>query len=403
MRLALLPLLALATVGSAAEGPERPSVEVGGFALRPMANLTYRDDTVEMHPKALVGLGYNSNVRAQENGDGDVFYRVVAGVESRWYLTPSSALVADGEIEQLDYVDENEFDLVGGRGSLEHVWQGERWQTNLTGRFARTQEPLVQTGEQIDHDDIEGLAEVAYTSLRSHIVAGVSAQREDFLDDSRLFDDRERDSNRYGVGVRFGRITARDSELFARTRVMATVYDQSTVYRDNRGVVALVGYSGRAGTRSTFLAEGGIEYRRYDAGFGADEGGRTAVRPAGTLRLLWPWETGSQIEAGVFSELRDSLTSNALWLYGGSVEGRYRLRTNMRVFGAVRVFESEDVEPPAGTESDQRITAQLEAGAEYFLREGIGIRLRTSYSDSDANNEADYDRLLAALEFAVVF
>lgn len=395
----------LSAVGAAAEGIDRPTVDVGGFALKPMANLTYRDHTVELHPKALVGVGYNSNVPAAVNAEDDAFYRFIAGLEARFYLTPSSDLVADGEIEKLDYLDQDDFDLIGGRGRIEHVWQGIRWQSNLTGSFARTDEPLVQTGEQIAHDDEAAIAVLSYASLRTHLVFDASILREDFLDDSRIFDEDERDSNTYGSGVRVGFFSARDSEWYARTRVSSTIYDDSNVYQDSLGILGLIGYTGRLDVRSTFLAEAGIEFRRYEGTFANDPAfdGRTAVVPAGEFKVIWPWETGSRLEAGLFSELHDSVTSNAMWLYGGHVSGRYRLRQQLGLFGSLMLFKGEDTERPAGTLAERRTTGQTEAGVEYFMRDGVGVRLRTTYTKSDANTDADYERFLAALEFAIVF
>ena len=80
---ALLTALAVTIpAGFAAEGAAEPQpVPVKDFNVRPMANFAYADNRLVLHPKALVGVGYDSNVYAETtNEHSGTFVRGLVGV-----------------------------------------------------------------------------------------------------------------------------------------------------------------------------------------------------------------------------------------------------------------------------------------------------------------------------------
>ena len=72
-------LVAIACASSAIAAEDANPVYVKGIEVVPRANLTADDGTLRLHPKAMLGTGYNSNIFAESDGsDVELIPRIVA-------------------------------------------------------------------------------------------------------------------------------------------------------------------------------------------------------------------------------------------------------------------------------------------------------------------------------------
>ncbi|MBA3685166.1 MAG: hypothetical protein H0W72_08000 [Planctomycetes bacterium] len=383
------------------EGVDRPEIAVGGFGLVPMANLVHADGTSEWHPKALLGASWNSNVYGRESSPtSDVVGRGIAGLEWRWRAAPAHLVRADAELEHQQYASESALDLTGGRAAVEWAREGPRLTTNVDARIARNQDPLIESGELIVRDEGDVEAAAQWNTLTSRFNGRLFASNVDYREGGRFFNENQRDFVRYGTTLGYGLIRARDSLIFADLRIDRIAYSENTRYADSSGARLLGGWRGLIGVRATLEAGLGVDHRSY--GDGAGMPGATTTRPAANLELRWPWEQGSEIRARIESEVIDAASGSGGWSYGGSLDGRYRLRINSHLFGGAGLTRIEgDPDVPGGTDQ-QRSILSMEAGIAYFLRDGIGSRLRVEFTDSSSSDDVTYQRVILALDFAIV-
>lgn len=402
MRSSLIAVLPFALM--AAEPRERPPVTVGTFDIEPMANFTYRDDTVGLHPKALFGIGYNSNVIASDNPRADEFTRAIVGCDLDWALTGTSWLKLDAEIENQNYLDEDAFDVTGGRGGLAYERRGMSWEYGTSLRAARIDDPEPRTGEQLERETIDGRADIARQGRWWRIGFGALFQSEDYLQDSAVIDADQRDYSRYGGSVFVGRVTARDTEFYDRTVYRRTEYADSSLYQNSDGIMSLLGWRFRSSVRTRMVVEGGVDYRRYDGRLSSNPDADTSVlEPAGNILFIYPWEEGSQVRARASAEIVDGLRANAARAYSAGLDGRYRLLQKMHLIGGTSVYRVIENDAPPGSTSERRTTLRFEAGLQYFMRDGVGVRWLNSYAVSDSTLLNDYERYVSVVEMAVAF
>ncbi len=400
---ALRPVVLLigvtATIG-AVEGIDRPEVDVGGFSLVPMGNLVHADGASEWHPKALLGASWNSNVYGQEVAPvGDVIGRAIAGLEWRWHAAPAHLVVADAELEHQNYLTEDALDLTGGRAALEWIREGPQLTTNVGASGSRNQDPLIESGELLVRDQAQAEAAAQWDTLTSRFSGRLFASSVDYREGGRFFNENQRDFVRFGTDLGYGLVRAQDSLIFVNLRLDRIAYSENTRYSDSNGARLLGGWRGLIGARATLEAGLGVDFRSYDAGAGMPP--QTTTRPAANLELRWPWEEGSQVRARVFSEVIDAAGGSGGWTYGGLVDGRWRLLINSYLFGDLGLTEIQgDPNVPGGTD-EQRSIISAGAGAAYFLRDGIGTRLRVGWTDSTSSANTNYDRIIVALDLAV--
>ena len=133
----------------AVEGVERETVTVDGTDVRPVGGGLDTGGSHVIHPKAMLGLGYDSNVFAVENGEeDDVYGRAIAGVVGRWELGVSHLIEYDVELEGQVYADVDDSDMLGGRGDIEWAYEGLANVVNTSLSYNRFDDPLIETGEQ---------------------------------------------------------------------------------------------------------------------------------------------------------------------------------------------------------------------------------------------------------------
>jgi hypothetical protein len=370
-----------------------------------MANFEYRDDTVALHPKALWGGGYNSNTTALEDDERpDSFMTVIIGCDLDWMVSDESALKLDAELDSQDYFEENQLDIFGGRGGLSFARKGREWAYDTDVRYARINDPFPRTGQQIERQTIDAVADLDHQGRVSLIGVGAFVNRVDFLEPTDLFDAEQYDHTRYGVSAHLGLETARESEIYNRTAVSTTVFDTNEIYQDSDDILSVLGWRFRSSTRTRMTLEAGLEYRRYDDHNAFDPDGELSIlQPIGAVRFIWPWEEGSQVALDCSSRLVDGLVSNIAIYTSAELSGRLRIRKQTFLTAGAALLILDETDAPPNREEEKRTTIRYEAGAEYFLRDGVGIRWRNFYSESESEILNDFQRYYTTLELGVAF
>lgn len=403
----VLGLIALAGTVAAADGSE-DTVTIRDFTIVPMGNLSFHQDRVVVHPKAMVGAGYNSNVyAAPDNETADTYGEVVAGVETRYLIGDSQKLMLDLEGEGRGYHDETSRNLIGGRARGRYdIEDSQGMKYQVLGAYARYDDPLIETGQQIDRgaSNLGGVAE--WQGARNRLALRGEWQNENFFEAGTGFGEDERDSDTVRGTLTYGYGYAEDAEVFARLVVDALTYaEHGARFQDSTGTAGLLGWRGVIATRISAIVEGGIQHRSYDDDFNRDPAfdDETVLRPIGSASMRWNWEQGSHIGVRASSTVDKSISSNAAYVTSGEVDVRYRLLEKAALIGSGQVSLLEQSGAAAGREIEKRGTIQVRAGGEYFLRDGLGLRLVGTYEDSMSKTANDYDRLGALLSLGFAY
>ena len=408
MTLRFTSVLAMVAVsGSALAVDEAETVTIRDFALTPMGHLTSRDNRLLIHPKAMIGAGYNSNIEASSSAEvADTYGEAVAGVEARYRIGDSQQVALDVEGETRVYRDETDNDLVGGRarGRYEIEDSGGMAYQALGG-YARYDDPLIESGEQITRGvgSLGALAE--WRGLRTRLALRGDWQNENFFEGAAGFGEDERDSDTLRASLTAGQSPAEEAEVFARLVGDTQVYaEDGGRFQDSTGLAGLIGWRGLVATRISLLVEAGVERRTYAGSFANDPSyDDELTAPIGSAVLRWAWEAGSHIGARAYRSIISSITANAATLSGLEGDVRYRVRGKAALIAGGRVFLIEESGAASGQASEKRGTGQVWAGAEYFMRDGVGLRLVGRYEVSDSRTANDYERLSALLSLGFAY
>lgn len=388
------------------EQADEALITVSDFSVKPAGNLRFLGDRLTLHPMALVGTGYNSNVYGtQDNAADDVYFRYVAGAQARSDFAQTQSLTVGGEFERKKYLDEGAADLNAGRGNLVYDHQGPLWRHLAKLYYLRVDDPVIAVGEQIEHDDYAARFEANRAGLNAHLDFGLNFDRTDYREDSREFDRDQRDGTTYEGNVVFGLEAAEGAERHVRLAPIRVVYDEADPYQDSYGFFAGAGGIQRSAGRSSLSGELGVAYRHYEDDFAGDGayGDQNVILPVGSARAAWSWEDGSDIHLGAHSRLEDSVRSNAAWNYGVNAGVAYRLLINALISGDVGWLELRDSGTANGADVEVRDYEYLNLGVIYSLREGLSARLAGKFVESQSQTSNDYERLLLTFDIAAVF
>jgi hypothetical protein len=407
---ALLTALAVALPAAhAAEGAAEPQpVQVKDFSVRPMANLAYADNKLVVHPKVLVGIGYDSNVYAETTDENSgMFVHGLAGVVLDYRLNPHQSLAFDGEFETVTYLknENDDADLVGGRAAADYRWEEARNNADLHLGYARFNDPLIQTGEQVLRQTVDGHIGGEFTSSVVRSVVQVGIVSTDYLEDATYFTESSRDNNQFDATLRIGYSEARDTFYYALLGYQRVAYDEDTQFNSSNGVTGGLGLQVRLGERSRLTAEAGATYRVYDNNYAGNTAwdDEKVLAPYLNVAAVWPWEEGSHVGVRLFSRLDESITANAAWVYGGILDGRLRMAQHTGLFASVGVYQTKDSGSGSGIQVEERTTTEGQAGIEHELRRGVVVRAKGTYTDSDSKTANDFTRTILALEAAAAF
>ena len=392
---------------SSAFAADSSPVQVKDIAVTPRANLTADDGTLTVHPKALLGAGYNSNIYAEEdNENDDIYVHYLAGLQADWRLSPHHSLALNGELEGMNYSKSSSenADLVGGLLGGDYRWREANNNAHIHGGYARFDDPLIETGEQILRQNIDGLAAITLQGAEVRTVVDFGATALDYLEDGIGFTADSRDNTVFRLTGRMGRTTARETFYYLMLSGDVTDYKQNTQFNDSTGITAGLGAQVRLGERSTLSAEGGVAYRAYDDNFGGLNANddKNVYAPYISIAARWPWESGSQVGLNIFSRIDESITANAAWVYGAQLDGRYRLLARSGLFGSLGGYHSADSGQGVGI-TEERDTFEVAAGVDHEITKGLVGRLKASYTDSTAEISNDFNRYIVSFDLAVAF
>ncbi len=405
---AVLTALAFAIPASfAAEGAAEP-VPVKDFSVRPMGNLAYDDKRLVLHPKVLVGVGYDSNVYTEAtNENSGSFVHGLVGVLLDYRLNQHQSIALNGEFETKNYLkkENDKADLVGGSGAFDYRWQEERNNAGLHLGYDRFNDPLIQTGEQVLRQSIDGNISGTFSTSVVRSVIKVGVVRTDYLEDAGFFTKDSRDNNAIDATLRIGYSEARDTFYYALVGYQRIQYDENTQFNSSNSATGGLGLQVRLGDRSTLTAEGGLTYRVYDNNFSANTAydDKKVLAPYVNVAIKWPWEEGSHVGMNLFSRLDESVTANAAWVYGGILDGRLRMAQHTGLFASVGVYQSKDSGSGSGIQIEERNTVEGQAGIEHELRRGVVVRVKGVYTDSSSKTANDFSRQVLTLEAAAAF
>ena len=387
-------------------------VQVKDFYVKPMANLNFRNGTITLDPKVLVGIGYDSNIFSVPSGvskNSDGFYVGMVGLTLRDRLNDHNRLVIDGEFETDRYFDSsknNQGDLTGGHARADYYWTNKQAdEIHAEGEYQKFRDPLVETGETILRQTADASLYGTWNGPKSRVVVGGSFLRTDYLEDSAFFVASARSNDYYEGDIRVGYVPARESFYYVMASVLATKYDHNTQFNNSGGFIAALGAQKLLATRTSLLIEAGVEHKTYTNDFNASPqyNDKSVSAPYGNLFLNWKYEEGSNVGIRGFSELNDSLTANSAWIYGGDIETRRRLTARAALFGSATAYHSKDDGHAVGVAVEARTTEVGELGVEYVLRRGVVTRVKGDYTNSTSATENTFSRFVGIWEIAVAF
>jgi len=391
---------------------DAPPVQVKDFYVKPMANLNFRNGTITIDPKVLVGIGYDSNIFSVPEGttkNADGFYVGMVGLTLRDRLNDHNRVVIDGEFETDRYFNStknDQGDLTGGHARADYFWTDKQAdEIHAEGEYQKFRDPLIETGETILRQTTDASLYGTWNGPKSRVVIGGSFVRTDYLQDSLFFVASARSNDTYQGDIRVGYAPARESFYYVMLAAIATRYDFNTEFNNSGGGIAALGVQKLLGTRTSLLIEAGVEHKNYSNDFNADPeyNDKSVSRPYGNLFLNWKWEEGSNVGIRGFSTLDDSLTANSAWIIGGDIEARYRLAARAALFGSVTGYRSKDDGHAIGIDTEVRTTEVVELGAEYVLRRGLVTRVKGDYTNSKSVDENTFHRVVGVWEIAAAF
>jgi hypothetical protein len=397
--IAAAALLAVPGVGRAVE--EAREVPVGDLTVAPLGDLAPANDHLDLHLVALLGARADSRLLSGSDDSEDVMARGLAGIDWRYAPDETSAAHLGGAIEGRRYVAHRELDGLGGNAGVDWIARGLMTTVGATASWARSDELLLDTGERLISDVFRVGAEAERRQLDTHFSAAFEAGRNDYRDGGVLFDDDDHDSSHAAVHLRLAWDYAREAFLFSHTRFDGLLYDHHELFDDSVGASQSVGWERRIGERSAVAGEVGVVARRFLGRGGEEPDTRLAPFALGTLD--WPWEEGSRLRGRIFSDLQDTATRGATWVYGTAWELRWRLAiaTHLLVSGGVQQWR--DSETPPGGARETRTVSEARVGVEHHLRAGWTCALFAGWLDSSAEVGTSYHDFSGTGELAFAY
>lgn len=392
------------TTPTTAQLMERP-LAIGWFRLEPWANLTYRDDRVRLHPKGLLGIGYDSNPKAVEDDpEGDVFVDLRAGSEMGWYLSDTAALRIDAELTGKRYIDTEGQDVLGGRA--EAVWLREElvWRYLAEASIARLETPLEVSGEEIVRNEYRARAAATRIGSIHEITGDLAYRRIDLGESGRGFDSEIKDRHLLSLGGRYETRSGERSRWYGEGVATYSGYDED-VLNDHVGLRLSWGWRGELRNRLKMDAVIGAEVRSYEDDFAGDDAydDQLVAGPAALVQVSFPWRDRSELILRADTHLEDSSTSNAAHLYGGGAFLRLRQSERFEWVGELNYLAVQGSGSAAGEPVRRANILSASAAFQWHIRRGAATGISVSYTDHDENVFGGFQRVVLEVQAAVAF
>jgi hypothetical protein len=417
--LALLLAAGLAAVEDNRDLPEplRPDpapVAVGGsgtlalgveapFVLLPGAELAGGDHAVEIHPKALLGLSWESNPLAAEGGSpGDLSCRLIAGADLRLITGDSSRLELSAEADGRRWLDTPGLDFLGGSGRVAWTTRRPEW--------------WWRAGASVERD-FSALAASAVTVPWNRWQAGLAGGREtrgwgwrgsftgtltDYRQDTAGFTADDQDNRRTELTLGGHRLGWGSSELGLAGGAGSVTYPHGDAFNAGRGAWLAGRWRHAAADRTWLTLEAGGEGWRFaddTAGLPANDDA-AVLMPRTSLRLEWQPEPLSGLGVGLASRFEEGAEANAARVLAAGCDGRLRLHDRTSAYALASFARRADTGARPGQAAELRRNLAGEVGLVHELRDGFALRLRLAGEDSAAQVGESYTTWRVALELA---
>ncbi len=404
---AAMAMLEVSGGGLGAEDSPNPGmlVPVHGFTVQPMGNLSTSDGSIDLHPKALIGVGYDSNVFAtSEDQSSDFYYRGMVGIFSRYLPNPDLTVTLDGEFERQIFLHDTSSNATIGRAVVTCIETGAEHRWDAGAGFVRLDDPVFDSGERAVHEEITVHDGFSQSDAIRHQSLELEYQRQDYLQGTVFFARQDMDRNLVTLTAHEGVLPVPDEEWYFGAILGYSHYDVDFFNSSSR-ISSFVGMNEAVGSRSHASVAAGVSLWHFSRCFANDPSydDREVVAPYLDASLYWSWADGSDLHVAAFSHLLESLTSNAYWVIGSELGGQVHVLDSSNAFFALQVFRARGSGAPAGQEIEVRTQKQATVGFSYVLHDGMVIHLEGSYLDSDSRTSVSYDRLSATVDFAIVY
>jgi len=388
-------LLAVAAAQAGEAGGTEAPVRVGDFNLEPMGNLAYANGTLTIHPKAMLTVGSDSNVYATETDEtSDQYVGGLVGLEARYLASESLRAALDLQLRGNRYFNESNRNMLGGTGALNVDWKGEAATAGVAANYARFDDPLVQTGQKIQRQNLDGEGYVGWQGPTTNARLGAGGRSVQYLEDVGGFQADQRSYTGAIADLRLGMLGGEDTETYLMVKYSSWSYADNTLLNDGSQVSPVLGWRTTLGGRTKLVLEGGVDLRSYDEESGAGADDQDVIVPAGILLVAWPWTERSELSARAYAKADNSLTSNAYLVSGAQLAVRWGATNQTIIFASLDGMRIEDTAAATGDEREVRDTGILSLGAEYTAVKGLAFRLtgRQTASDAKVKTSGDYDR-----------
>lgn len=398
--------LTLGTLSSA-EILDEP-VPVAGVPVRPMGRITLADSTLVLHPKASLGLGYDSNVYQSESANAvdDTLVTGLAGLTMTAFLDPRTVLSVDLEMAARTHHQESERDMLGG--ILDIGWRRKMNTAELAAGadYRLIDDPLVETGRTVKRQ--EAGTEASYELRgRARVVRVDGALRyHDYLDDTLTFTREQRERIGIDVGLGYGHRLSAASELGLRLSGHRIDYFYgATPFQDGTGLDLVAYYERRISDRSRLQGELGVLARLFADNYAGDEAydDQTVIAPALALTLTVEPDTGLTYILDARSDVIPGAAANAAVILQAmmSIEKDLSQRFTLRASGSA--IHREESGANAGASIPESDTIVLSSSLRCRLRRGMVVDGTIKWITQDGNRAfSDYERLLLNLSALVV-
>jgi hypothetical protein len=400
----LIPLVASLVILAhhalpAEEAP--PQTLIGDLLVVPLSDLVPGNEHIDMHVKALAGVRADSRLLTGDDDSGDVALRGIAGFDLRYSPDETTFTLVSATIEGRRYIKHRDLDGLGGAASIDYRNRGLFSAVVAGASWILTDELLLDTGERLVGDTYRAGAALKNRQRLSHYDLAIEATRKDYREGGRLFGADDSDHYRLAADLHLAWDYASEAYLFSHTRLEDLLYDRHVLYDDSVGFSQSIGWSRHIAERSSFSAEAGLVLRHFLGRGAADPDNRLA--PFGLISVIWPWEEDSRLRGRIFSDLQDTATRAATWVYGTAWDVRYHLAvaTHLLVEGGIQQLRDSET-PPGGTR-EVRTVSDAKIGIEHQLRVGWAFRIFGSYLESRAEVGSSYRNFSAVGEVGFVY
>jgi hypothetical protein len=382
------------------------AVVIDGFRLLPLGDLTAGGRALEFHPKALVGVAWDSNPLPVESGaEGDLRTHLAVGAELRAVSSAGWRTDLDGTLILQQYADTPSRNDTAGNARARTRFQGQTTTFAADAGWDLSREPVSELPEQVRRERYDASVAAGGERRLSRWSGRLAFASLDYLEDSPYFTSDQRDYRRWTASAAWSALGGDDSLLGIEGSIDDTQRDAVATANPWSGVTLAARWRHSLGDRSTVDCRLGGTVREFDDDSAHDPANddRTIAAPVAGIRLDLPWENGSHASVSISTGLAEGLNSTTNASRRHAIEASLRMRLADRVNAVgqgwfVRRVDSAPTSSGGQTEAVDDLYIRL--GLEYRLRDGIGLRLWSSVQHRTADVGFDYDRTLFAAELA---